>query len=222
MDAPLPVLNSSSTQTPTTKPKQSARQVPGLTTPAPQASLSPARPPPPARKSVFTEIGLDEYNDTAAASSLSSDFSNLSRRPRQVRFRSHVDIHEADTSTEDEDEDAETERVADSAIQSIQPDAYTMTRRSSSSMPSMPRVFFFALLLALILPSLQNSPLLKDGRFGPIGVRGGLIKKTYVKDERAVIGSGERLGRRQDVTNICTRWSHQSTMLDVAANYHWE
>lgn len=162
-----------------------------LASPSPRSSSG--KPTPRRRRSMFTEIGLDEVanpiKDTPAS------------RPRQqVRFRSRVDIHQHDDLDDDGLSDDEDEYLATSPDVSKMPSAVP-----ASPFPSMPRFFVLVFMLAFIIPTLHNSPFFFKGKTVPAGVNGGVIRKESEEGE---------IVRRQDPTDVCKRWSQQSALVN--------
>ncbi len=147
------------------------------------------------RTSVFKEIGLDDdYEDNSAPASLRN------MRPRQqVHCRSRPALHDAPVLREQDRSNAE-----DSAPRFAKSDSAA----SRTKFPSMTRVYILALILAIALPVLHNSPFVGGAENSIIGVEGRVIK-TSAAQERAAI-DGELVSRDNSPTDVCIRWSHQS------------
>ena len=140
-------------------------------------------PPPRRRSSAFFEAGLqgdDAFVDAKV---------RRNSRPRVVRFRSKVEV--------------------------VEPEAIDWSHCSTNSVnempayfPTLPRLMFLALIIAIVLPSLNSSPLLKAG-FGPIGAKAGPIAVPIEKQHKT-------LPQRRQVssTDVCKRWSQQSAVVN--------
>ena len=144
------------------------------------------------RSSIFTEVGL-QGNDAI----LDARLRRNSRPKLQVRFRSKVDIHETE------------------AIDWPQ-EALQHTQAMPPYFPTLPRLLFVALVIALVLPSLGNSPFFKAG-ISPIGAKAGPIEVHNVR-QRASISQPER--RQSDPVNICKRWAGQSAVVNGTLYYY--
>jgi hypothetical protein len=155
------------------------------------------------RKSVFTEIGLDEIDGPIKDRPVERP-----RKPRKVRFRSKLDIHEPQVIDE-EDWASEEDELEDEKHFPVPTVMATTT--SASPFPSMPRIFLFVFMLAFMLPTLHNSPLFGKG-ITPIGVKGGMLKNPQVKPQTTVEGRQQK--RDDSPTDICKRWSQQSAIVN--------
>jgi hypothetical protein len=146
------------------------------------------------RSSAFVEIGLSGDDPI-----IDARLQQVDSRPRlQVRFSSEIEIHEPNH--------------IDSAFDSDrQPSSASYFAAHSFAFPSMPRLFLLALLLALTLPSLHNSPFFKAG-ITPIGAKAGYLK-TSLEGESNILPK-ELVGRDNSPVNICTRWSQQTAVVN--------
>lgn len=165
------------------------------THPLPDASSPPVPLSLRRRSSAFVEVGLS--GDDAI---LDAKLKSVDSRPRmQVRFRSEVEIHEL------------------GAIHTTTTDAYDQpsvavhSAAFSFAFPSMPQIFLLTLLLAIVLPSLTNSPYFKAG-IGPIGAKAGTIPTSHALHIRSL--PDELVGRDNSPANICTRWSQQTAVVN--------
>ena len=151
----------------------------------------PSLSPPPRRSSVFFEEGLKGEDAIVDA-----QFRRTTRPSLRVRFRSKVDIHEA--------------AEIDEPLLVQQPD------QLPPLFPTAPRIMFFVLLLAVLIPSLGNSPFLKAG-ITPIGAKAGPVKVPVGEPMRSL----PTLEKRQDSdTDICKRWSGQSAVVNGTMYYY--
>jgi hypothetical protein len=135
------------------------------------------------RSSVFFEAGLQGEDALVDAQV------RRNNRPRIVRFRSNVEVVEpvlVDWSTEE----------------SVSVD------KMPAFFPTLPRMLFFAIVIAIVLPSLGNSPLLKAG-VGPIGAKAGPVAVPLERQRNTLPQ------KRQDAeTVVCKRWSQQSALVN--------
>jgi hypothetical protein len=116
-----------------------------------------------------------------------------SRPKLQVRFRSKVEIHEAD------------------AIDWT-PEPEPRVEQMPSYFPTLDRLLFLAFCIALILPSLGNSPLLKAG-VSPIGAKAGPVSIPIESKVKSLPS------KRQD-TSVCKRWAGQSALVNGTLYYY--
>lgn len=138
------------------------------------------------RSSVFFESGL-QGEDTLVDARL-----RRNSRPRVVRFRTQVEV-------------VEPEPV-------LSPESDTVDAMPPY-FPTLGRLLFFALVIAIVLPSLGNSPLLQAG-IGPIGAKAGPVAMKL--DQRKALPQ-----KRQDSSiDICKRWSGQSAVVNGTLYYY--
>lgn len=140
------------------------------------------------RSSAFVETGL-EGEDAVVDAKLRRD----SRPKLQVRFRSKVDVHEPE-------------------VVNWQPEPYENVEEMPAYFPTLPRLIFLLFCAALILPSLGNSPLLKNG-ITPIGAKAGPVGVRTPSEPRTLPE------KRQD-TEVCKRWSGQSAVVNGTFYYY--
>ena len=140
-------------------------------------------PPPRRRSSAFFEAGL-QGDDALVDAKV-----RRNSRPRIVRFRSKVEI-------------VEPEAV------DWPPNTYGPVNKMPPFFPTLPRMLFLALVIAVVLPSLGNSPLLKAG-IGPIGAKAGPIAVPIEKSPKTLPQ------KREDTPTVrCKRWSQQSAVVN--------
>ncbi|KAL9062577.1 MAG: hypothetical protein Q9157_008799, partial [Trypethelium eluteriae] len=156
------------------------------------------------RQSIFREILDDE--DEAQLSPL------VSQPPRPVqkaRFRSQPEILEQEEGDELEgtDEVEDTIRTPTTVIVDPVPAVIRSTNLSRAY-----RVGVLTLFLALLLPLIQDLPVIKNT--GPIsfGARGGVIKESRRSEPVLIEAPLEK--RQSDPTDVCTRFSHQSAVVN--------
>jgi len=156
-------------------------------------SFPPHTSTPHRRSSVFFEEGLK--GDDAI---VDARIRRIGRPSLRVRFRSKVDIREP-------------EEVDEPFIQPAQ---------KSDGLPTLlltaPRIMFFTLLLAVLIPSLGHSPFLKAG-ISPIGAEAGPIK-VPLEEQRKAVPTIEK--RQNSDTDICKRWSGQSAVVNGTMYYY--
>jgi hypothetical protein len=146
------------------------------------------------RSSAFFEVGLGGEDSIVDAK-----IRRNSRPRQQVRFRSKVDVHEADPS------DYPEERGE-----------FLVTRPQPTSFwPSLPRLLFLACIFLLGLQSWNDIGLSTAG-VSPIGAKAGPIK---VKTERGVPSIQPTQEKRQG-TEVCVRWSGQSAVVNGTLYYY--
>jgi hypothetical protein len=133
------------------------------------------------RSSAFFEAGL-EGEDALVDARI-----RRNSRPRIVRFRSKVEVVEPE------------------AVEVYEPTDMPVL------FPTLGRLLFFALLIAVVLPSLSNSPLLKAG-IGPIGAKAGPVAIPRPKSLPQK--------RQNTATDICKRWSGQSAVVNGTLYYY--
>ncbi len=150
---------------------------------------TPVDPEPPRhRSSAFFEAGL-EGQDTFVDAKIRRN----SRPKLQVRFRSQLDI------------------LAPDAV-NCEPELQQHIEVMPRYFPTLPRLLFLAFCIALILPSLGNSPLLKAG-ISPIGAKAGPVGVPPESRPKSLPQ------KRQDTT-VCKRWSGQSALVNGTLYYY--
>lgn len=137
------------------------------------------------RSSAFFEAGL-EGEDALVDARIRKN-----SRPRIVRFRSKVEVVEPE------------------AVEICEP-----VNDMPVLFPTLGRLLFFALLIAVVLPSLSNSPLLKAG-IGPIGAKAGPVGVEFARQHKTLPQ------KRQDTdTTVCKRWAGQSAIVNGTVYYY--
>ena len=79
--------------------------------------------------------------------------------------------------------------------------------------PSMVRVLSIAFIVAVALPLLHNTPLIGQAGHAMLGAKGGVMRKSQ-SIHRTPALDGEVVKRQNSPTDICTRWSHQSAIVN--------
>lgn len=157
------------------------------------SDIEPSLPPPTRRRSVFFEEGLKGEDAIVDAR-----FRRTTRPSLRVRFRSKVDVHESDY------------------VDEPWPDTVQQSEGIPPLFPTAPRIMLFVLLLAVIIPSLGNSPFLQAG-ISPIGAKAGPVKVQVEEPVRSL----PTVEKRQDSdTDICKRWSGQSAVVNGTMYYY--
>ncbi len=148
-------------------------------------------------KSAFTEIGLEEAANTTNYNTLSI----TSTRPgSRVRWRSQVEIHEAEQQ-EEMDNQREIPRATPATW-----------HRYGSSAKMLSRLSFLAVVLAIMIPVLHMSPLLHAGP-AMIGAEAGPIAPNAARHYE-LEESTKLLPRQNNAAAACLRWSHQSAVVN--------
>jgi hypothetical protein len=146
------------------------------------------------RSSVFFEEGL-KGEDAIVDARLRRN----SRPSLRVRFRSKVDVHEA----------AQFDGPwLESPLQKHE--------EFPPLFPTVPRIMFFVLLLAVLIPSLGNSPFFKAG-ISPIGAKAGPVV-VPIQEPRKGLPAVDR--RQNSNTDVCKRWSGQSAVVNGTMYYY--
>jgi hypothetical protein len=145
------------------------------------------------RSSAFFEEGLKGEDALVDAR-----LRRFSRPSQRVRFRSKVDVHEADN------------------VQTPLSEKPPPVQDLPPFFPTISRIMFFTLLLAVIVPSLGNSPFFKAG-VSSIGAKAGPIAVPIEEQARSL----PAVAKRQDTnTDICKRWSGQSAIVNGTMYYY--
>jgi hypothetical protein len=144
------------------------------------------------RSSVFFEEGLKGEDAIVDAR-----MRRNSRPSLRVRFRSKVDVVEPAKNVEP------------------WPDTPQQLEQVSPLFPTAPRIMFFVLLLAVLIPSLGNSPFLKAG-ITPIGAKAVPVKAPIEEQMRTLPAVHKR---QNSDTDVCTRWSGQSAVVNGTMYY---
>lgn len=142
------------------------------------------------RRSIFTEVGLDDSTDESSPDTQKQD----DRPRRRVRFRSKPEIHEA---AEDDAEEEESPIIVQTPTSPPRGVAWT-------------RMFFFTFLLAFLLPALHTMTSLQSN-VAPLGATAGPIPEP----RSPLRETDAQLVRRDDTeTDVCKRWSQQSALVN--------
>jgi hypothetical protein len=174
---------------------RSISAAPATTEPLPSPIVSLRR-----RSSAFVEVGL--YGDDAILDAKLNRFD--SRLRKQVGLQNEIEISEPediDGAFKWDKPQSDLERHSIIAHLSV----------PSFTFLSMPRLILLAALLAFSLPSLYNSPLFSAG-ITPIGANAGPTKDVPAQEIRTL--PEELVSRDNSPTNICTRWSHQTAVVN--------
>ena len=172
---------------------RSISATPATTEPSPSPSLR-------RRSSAFVEVGL--CGDDAILDAKLNRYD--SRLRKQVSSQSEIEIHgpeDIDGAFKWDKPQSNFERHSIAAYLSA----------PSFTFPSMPRLILLAVLLAVALPSLHNSPIFSAG-ITLIGAKAGATRNRPVQEIRTL--PKELVSRDNSPTNICTRWSHQTAVVN--------
>ncbi|KAK5170871.1 hypothetical protein LTR04_002607 [Oleoguttula sp. CCFEE 6159] len=157
------------------------------------------------RQPFSDDVGLTD-DDTLARGVVAP--SPYTRPVQQVRFRSTPGVFE------DKSDDSEYEDAGD------QPTiAATRRTRLDTLLPSQAgllrpyRIVMLACVLAIMVPLLHSSPLLGHAGHATFGAKASVIKRSTPVLEAELVEN--TLARRAgSPTNVCTRWSHQSAIVN--------
>ena len=149
------------------------------------------------RSSVFFEVGLGG-DDAIVDAKIKRD----SRPRQQVRFKSKVDVHEADSTYYLEDKGGHLA-------------AWPQPAPGLAFLPTLPRLMFLVCIFLLGLQSWKDIGLSKAG-ISPIGAKAGPITP---KRDRGV-ASIEATQEKRQSTTVCVRWSGQSAVVNGTLYYY--
>lgn len=79
--------------------------------------------------------------------------------------------------------------------------------------PSMARVLSVIFIVAIALPLLHNAPLIGQAGHAMFAAEGGVMRQSQSTHGEPVL-DGELVKRQNSPTDICTRWSHQSALVN--------
>ena len=82
--------------------------------------------------------------------------------------------------------------------------------------PSMARVLSLVFIVVLVLPLLHNAPLIGQAGYAMLGAKGGVMREPQPIHERpwGLPLDGTVVKRQNSPTDICTRWSQQSAIVN--------
>lgn len=166
-----------------------------------QASVNKDTTIKPRRASAFLEWDLSSASENERNTTISTRV----KPGKTVRLLDSQEIREA--PDHDDDGASEIDGLDLPAPQVGLDEDVPPTLASRRPFSSMPRIAFFSLLLALLLPLLHQSPIL-GGVAPAIGVDAGLIRRPI--EERDV----EVSKRANSPTDICTRWAMASALVN--------
>ena len=148
------------------------------------------------------EMGVDGTDESATST----------RPQRRVRFRSKQDIFEAprleDLASPEDDNDSNP-----SSNHHPTPSFQTV---SGSSYAPFNRLIPYTIILIAFMSLLHNSPIIGTSGTLAIGVQGGVIRAPRDNGQlvNRAIADSELVERANSPTDICTRWSHQSAVVN--------
>ena len=149
------------------------------------------------RKSVFREMDISSEGD--------SNTSIRRERPQSVRFRSKDEVHFVERYEDECIIDAEAEKeVNDSNFQCAEPNRSPSSNRVQSATY---RYGAFLLLLAAIIPLLQNIPIFGHNSFLPLPIQG--VNGGVIPDEGRMRREVHLDRRELSPTDVCKRWAQQ-------------
>ena len=149
------------------------------------------------RSSVFFEVGLGG-EDAIVDAKIKRD----SRPRQQVRFKSKVDIHEADPTYYPEEKGGHLA-------------TWRQPAPAPAFLPTLPRLLFLVCIFLLGIQSWRDIGLSKAG-ISPIGAKAGPITPKRDRDVASIEATQEK---RQDTT-VCVRWSGQSAVVNGTLYYY--
>lgn len=163
------------------------------------------------------EAGLvdeETFRRQATTPILIPDLSPKRVRPvHRVRFRSKTNIFEEEEKSEDKWEDVD-DTASDHSMAEDDGTLSTMTLCLNTHIRTYSRLYrlgILVFLLAVTLPLLQNNPVVGNNGHTLFGVRGGVIPSTPAEYMGEV---AEFLRRGDTPTDVCTRWSHQTALVN--------
>ncbi len=179
------------------------------------------------RRSVFQEIGLDDTDaERLASHSPSIPTFNPSTRPSHYRSQPSQTFDDILRGQENSSESEKQSKLRKEARYKPQVESVDEKRnpwysrlapkgpqiKSACSAPTglatLPRVAMIAFLLAIVVPGFLTK--------GPNGVPADGASAGVIRTEEQLdVRTGQVLGKREDSpTDTCTRWSHQSAVLN--------
>lgn len=144
------------------------------------------------RHSAFLEVGLGGDDPI-----LDAKLKRESRPKLSVRFRSKVDIVESE-AVDDSDTPLSTPRLR---------------HEMPFFFPTLPRLIFLAFIIALVIPSLHTSPLLKVDA-NPVWPRAARVEDTPTLQAGRRDLLSHNVKRADTSTTVCKRWSQQSALVN--------
>ncbi|KAF2196772.1 hypothetical protein GQ43DRAFT_444824 [Delitschia confertaspora ATCC 74209] len=167
------------------------------------------------RKSVFIEVGLTDEETVRSERSPAPALlqpepspARLRKPVRTVRFRSRDSIFGGEKEGEDgENSESDWEEGSDSDCDECDGSLSTMKLYSNGRTYALQRIHrlgILALVLALLLPVMQT------GCIKGLGVRGRAIPSELIESS----GNYGVVKREDTPTEICTRWSHQTAIVN--------
>jgi hypothetical protein len=155
--------------------------------------------------SVCTEVDVDGFDAAEEAKTTEAH--------RNVRFgrKSQVfDAPEYDEESSSEEEEQHTLGLRESGLYSRTPEPRnTISMRDTYAQFS--RLFPFTFIFVAFMVVLHNSPLIGKAGETAIGVEGGVIRTPIVD---SVLVEADLAKRENSPTDVCTRFSHQSAIVN--------
>ncbi|MCJ1254015.1 hypothetical protein MMC24_001829 [Lignoscripta atroalba] len=159
------------------------------------------------RTSAFKEVDVDKFFGDEKQGPIPN------MRPWRISgFRNNPDLHESsDDATSSGDESEASSKIRAS------PHKFTASVSTESASPprafsSMSRLFAFAFVIAFLVPLMQSSPLGGNAGYNTIDATAGLIPRSSEREREGV--DAEIVKRQDSSTNYCTRWSHQTAIVN--------
>ena len=177
-----------------------------LQVPLSKTNLRPIDPTKYRRVSQFKELGID----TTLKSPSKSD-----KPRRRVHFGSMADVFEAPSFDQPKSPDDDWPLSGRAT-----PDYSVLLKTSVEPSPklqyfTLSRLFTLTFIVAVVLTIVHNSPLIGSAGDTILGVKGGVIgfrARDHVARDRTL--DARQQNNDDDPTNFCTRWAHQSAMVN--------
>lgn len=178
--------------------------------------------------SAFTEIDVDEFPDEKGTGALPGPlfYGSVEDYRRQVLWARSpfVGAGAKDTSWSKTKEqpfhlgpdrpltnEYEVLKVRAASPSSIEMDTVE-SAAPPRAFPSMARVLVIAFIVVFALPLLHNAPLIGQAGHAILGAKGGVIRES--QSNEGPLLDQEMVKRENSPTDICTRWSHQSAIVN--------
>lgn len=166
------------------------------------------------RVSAFREVGL--FDDGSLIEPPPARWLEHSQSLESETDRAEEEEKDDNSEWEDVDSDADLTTAARGAasptVTLVDTDIALIASRKSSRLH---RLGVLALILAVSIPILQNTPLLGTNSHAILGARGGVIPHEARTDDRTLVEDVSFWKRDNSPTDVCKRWSHQCAYCQV-------
>lgn len=169
--------------------------------------------------SAFREVGLFDDDD----SPVEPPPARWLEHPQSLKSETDgVEQEERDENSEWEDVDSAADLttaakgVASPTVTLIDTDIALVASPRSSRLH---RLGVLALILAVSVPILQNTPLLGTNSHAILGAKGGVIPHEARTDDSMLVEDVSFWKRDNSPTDVCKRWSHQCAYRQVLVGH---